>query len=66
MTNPPGHVTQPSQHSYHQQPRQVATETGGMAGGAQNAGQTGQQPVEFNHAINYVNKIKVGGVCTTA
>lgn len=23
----------------------------------------GQQPVEFNHAINYVNKIKVKDLC---
>ena len=27
--------------------------------GVPNTGQTQNQPVEFNHAINYVNKIKV-------
>ena len=34
--------------------------------GVTNSGQTQQsQPVEFNHAINYVNKIKVFGFAKT-
>ena len=64
----PSHVpstpTQPSQHSYHQPPRptqeppaQTAHQNGSQSNQQQ---QPGQQPVEFNHAINYVNKIKVG------
>ncbi|WAR30203.1 SIN3A-like protein [Mya arenaria] len=46
------HTSQPSQHAYHQPPR-PAPDTA-----AQQNTQPGQQPVEFNHAINYVNKIK--------
>ncbi|XP_052215877.1 paired amphipathic helix protein Sin3a-like isoform X2 [Dreissena polymorpha] len=54
VANPPSHTNPPSQHSYHQQPRPAAVES---PAGQPNA-QPGQQPVEFNHAINYVNKIK--------
>jgi len=36
--------------------QQTSTSAGGGASGQG----PGHQPVEFNHAINYVNKIKVG------
>ncbi|XP_052786837.1 paired amphipathic helix protein Sin3a-like isoform X2 [Mya arenaria] len=52
VSNQQSHTSQPSQHAYHQPPR-PAPDTA-----AQQNTQPGQQPVEFNHAINYVNKIK--------
>ena len=53
---------QQSQHSYHQPPRpsQEPPAQSGHQNSSQANQQPGQQPVEFNHAINYVNKIKVG------
>lgn len=69
-TPPPAHMSSTpthgsSHHSYHQSPHR------GGGGGAEPMGATtpshqpqpqqpqAGQPVEFNHAINYVNKIKV-------
>ncbi len=37
----------------------LATATTSSAGGTTGSTSGGHQPVEFNHAINYVNKIKV-------
>ena len=53
--------TQQTQHSYHQPPRpaQEPPAPAAQQNNAQSNQQPGQQPVEFNHAINYVNKIKV-------
>lgn len=40
---------------------QAVSQALSQADGVSTGGQTQQsQPVEFNHAINYVNKIKVG------
>ncbi len=50
-------------HSYHQaRPSQEPLASPPHSGQGQQAG----QPVEFNHAINYVNKIKVKTSCSNA
>ena len=36
-----------------------ASLVGGQTGAVAGSQSSGHQPVEFNHAINYVNKIKV-------
>lgn len=57
----PSTPTQQSQHTYHQPPRpsqEPPVQTGHQNNSQSNQQQPGQQPVEFNHAINYVNKIK--------
>lgn len=69
-TPPPAHMATPpthgsSHHSYHQSPHRgaAADQIGGTTPQShQPQPQQPQagQPVEFNHAINYVNKIKVG------
>ena len=57
----------PIHHSYTQPPRPHSDVPLPLAHPTQPASvastspQGGSQPVEFNHAINYVNKIKVGG-----
>lgn len=56
VTNAAANSAHPSQHSYHQPPRPGPDPS--LSHGSQNSNQPGQQPVEFNHAINYVNKIK--------
>lgn len=44
---------------------QAVSQALSQADGVSTGGQTQQsQPVEFNHAINYVNKIKVGLLAT--
>ena len=57
MTNTAANNSHQSPHTYHQSPRPGPDSS--ISHGAQNSNQPGQQPVEFNHAINYVNKIKV-------
>ncbi|KAL4216441.1 Paired amphipathic helix protein Sin3a [Mactra antiquata] len=56
VTNTAANNAHPSQHSYHQPPRPGPDSS--LSHGPQGGNQPGQQPVEFNHAINYVNKIK--------
>lgn len=74
-TPPPAHMATPpthgsSHHSYHQSPHRgaAADQIGGTTPQShQPQPQQPQagQPVEFNHAINYVNKIKVGLISAT-
>lgn len=74
-TPPPAHMATPpthgsSHHSYHQSPHRGASadQIGGTTPQShQPQPQQPQagQPVEFNHAINYVNKIKVGLISAT-
>ncbi|XP_053386924.1 LOW QUALITY PROTEIN: paired amphipathic helix protein Sin3a-like [Mercenaria mercenaria] len=56
VTNTAANNSHASPHTYHQPPRPGPDTS--VSHGAQNSNQPGQQPVEFNHAINYVNKIK--------
>lgn len=75
-TPPPAHMATPpthgsSHHSYHQSPHRGASadQIGGTTPQShQPQPQQPQagQPVEFNHAINYVNKIKVGSILQVA
>ncbi|XP_067652996.1 paired amphipathic helix protein Sin3a-like isoform X1 [Haliotis asinina] len=65
-TPPASHNPPPSHHSYHQSPRQNPEPTPAAPPPPQpphnpptpQQQQQASQPVEFNHAINYVNKIK--------
>lgn len=62
LASGPAASSNTAHHSYHQPPRPSPDSVSAVSHTPQP--QQTSQPVEFNHAINYVNKIKVGFVIT--